>query len=68
MDLENTKTCLFIKITDDGDKTNFPCIQCKKMCSGYWCVVKYSGVRRLYPFCQTCLETGLDKPDVKSKG
>ena len=48
----------FIKINDGDSTMKHPCLECKTICSGYWHVNKH-GIRRPYPFCQSCLENGL---------
>ena len=57
---------VFVKVLDSQGKT-YPCLECKQLCCGYWCVNKYSGMRRPYPFCQACLERGLNLP-MSEKG
>ena len=60
-----TNTVTFIKVKEDAASSKFPCLECKQLCSGYWTLNKYSGIHRPYPFCQGCLERGLDKPQAK---
>ena len=57
----DTDKVIFIKIKEDGEGKKFPCLECKEPCRGYWCVNKYSGTRRPYPFCPMCIEGFLDK-------
>ena len=57
----DTDKVIFIKIQETGEDNKFPCLECKTPCRGYWCVIKYSGARRPYPFCPMCLEGFLDK-------
>ena len=48
-----TSAGTFIKIDENCQK--YPCIECKKQCSGDW-FVKNNGVKRPYPCCSACIK------------
>ena len=55
-DVIQTSRNVFVKIDDSVSQT--PCLECKTMCSGYWCISRH-GAKRPYPFCKACLKNGL---------